>query len=135
MYAPIATTVFRDLFVAMRPAAVARQVGNDAQAQPTSNVPAFFAPSLCWTTTDVAGVMKSGESVPRRMRSTSSGVFPAASSAFRAARTARSDVAQSGGAYQRVLIPLPASILSTNSGAVALKRALRASFDTSISGT
>src|SRR5450759_3680540 len=135
MYAPIATTVFRDLFVAMRPAAVARQVGNDAHAQPTSNVPAFFAPSLCWTTTDVAGVMKSGESVPRRMRSTSSGVFPAASSAFRAARTARSDVAQSGGAYQRVFIPLPASILSTNSGAVALKRALRASFDTSISGT
>ena len=39
------------------PAAVARPVGNEAQAQPTSNVPAFFAPSLCWSTTDVAGVM------------------------------------------------------------------------------
>jgi hypothetical protein len=32
-------------------------VGNDAQAQPTSKVPAFFAPSLCCRTTEVAGVM------------------------------------------------------------------------------
>ena len=43
--------------VAIMPAAVARPVGKDAQAQPTSKVPAFFAPSLCCSTTEVAGVM------------------------------------------------------------------------------
>ena len=38
-------------------AAVDVAVGNDAQAQPTSNVPAFFAPNLLCSTTEVAGVM------------------------------------------------------------------------------
>jgi hypothetical protein len=41
----------------MRPAALAMAVGNDAHAQPTSNVPAFFAPSFACSTTEVAGVM------------------------------------------------------------------------------
>jgi hypothetical protein len=40
----------------MRPEPIAIPVGNDAQAQPTSNVPAFFAPSFPWRTTEVAGV-------------------------------------------------------------------------------
>ena len=43
--------------VAMIPAPAARPVGNEAHAHPTSKVPARFAPSLCWSTTDVAGVM------------------------------------------------------------------------------
>ena len=37
------------------PAPIASPVGNDAHAQPTSKVPAFFAPSLCCSTTEVAG--------------------------------------------------------------------------------
>ena len=57
MYAPITRTFFIHGFVAMRPCAAASAVGNDAQAQPTSNVPAFGEPSLCCTTTEVAGVM------------------------------------------------------------------------------
>ncbi len=45
------------VLVAIIPAPAASPVGNDAHAQPTSNVPARFAPSLCCRTTDVAGVM------------------------------------------------------------------------------
>ena len=84
--------------------------------------------------TEVAGVMKSGESVPTMIRSTSSGFFPARFNACRAARTARSDVAQSSGAYQRERMPLAASILSTNSGATASNFARSMSLVTSISG-
>ena len=54
-YAPTTRTVLIDGLVAMMPAPAAMEVGNDAQAQPTSNVPARFAPSLCWSTTEVAG--------------------------------------------------------------------------------
>jgi hypothetical protein len=57
MYAPITTTVFSEALVAISPVAIATPVGNDAHAQPTSNVPARFAPSLYCTTVDVAGVM------------------------------------------------------------------------------
>ena len=67
--------------------------------------------------------------------STSSAATPPRLSAWRAARTARSDVAQSSGAYQRVLMPVVASILSMYSGAVFAKRARRTSLGTSVSGT
>ena len=43
--------------VAIQPAPEARAVGKEAQAQPTSKVPAFTAPSLYCSTTEVAGVM------------------------------------------------------------------------------
>ena len=43
--------------VAMIDAAAAIPVGNEAQAQPTSKLPAFFAPSLYWSTVEVAGVV------------------------------------------------------------------------------
>src|ERR1051325_10624660 len=69
------------------------------------------------------------------MRSISSAVLPARSSACSAARSARSEVAQSSGAYQRERIPLEASILSTNSGAVAAKRWRSMSFVLSTGGT
>ena len=46
-----------DALAAIHPAAVASPVGNDAQAQPMSKVPAFLAPSFACTTTEVAGVM------------------------------------------------------------------------------
>ena len=59
MYAPITRTFFIHGFVIMSPFAAASAVGNEAHAQPTSNVPApaFVAPSFCCTTTEVAGVM------------------------------------------------------------------------------
>ena len=50
------STVRRERWVAMRPLAIPSPVGNEAQAQPTSKVPAFLAPSLCCTTVEVAGV-------------------------------------------------------------------------------
>ena len=49
-------------------------------------------PSLCWTWTAVAGIGVSGLSVATTMRSTCSGAIPAASSAFREAVVARSEV-------------------------------------------
>ena len=55
MYTPTTSTTFSERFEATRPAAVDSAVGNDAHAHPTSNVPAFFAPSLFCSTTDVAG--------------------------------------------------------------------------------
>ena len=57
MYAPITRTFFIHGFVAIMPLAAESAVGNDAQAQPTSNVPARFASSFCCTTTEVQGVM------------------------------------------------------------------------------
>lgn len=57
MYAPMTRTYLMYGLVAMRPAPSARPVGKDAQAHPKSTVPAFTAPILCCTTTDVAGVM------------------------------------------------------------------------------
>jgi hypothetical protein len=68
------------------------------------------------------------------IRSTSSGFFPARSSACCDARSARSEADQSSGAYQRERMPLDASILSTNSGALPLNRARNASFVISIGG-
>ena len=56
-YTPTTSTVLVPGLAAMIPAAAESPVGNEAQAQPTSNVPAFFAPSLCCSTTEVAGVM------------------------------------------------------------------------------
>jgi hypothetical protein len=43
--------------VTISPEPIAINGGNDAQAQPTSKVPAFFAPSLYCRTTEVSGVM------------------------------------------------------------------------------
>ncbi len=68
------------------------------------------------------------------IRSTSSGLRPARSSACRAAASARSEVLQSSGAYQRLRMPVPASILSTKSGAEAAKRLRSASLLISFGG-
>ena len=51
------STVFSAKFVAISPEPMAIKGGNDAQAQPKSKVPAFLAPSLCCTTTEVSGTM------------------------------------------------------------------------------
>ena len=79
--------------MAIRPRAVANAVGKDAQAHCTSKVPARLAPSFSWTTTEVEGVTKSGESVPSTIRSTSADATPARARACSAAATARSLVA------------------------------------------
>ncbi len=72
--------------------AVSNAVTNPAQAQFTSNVPAFTAPSRCCTTTDVAGESCSGVSVARMIRSNSLASSRAVSSAWRLACVARSAV-------------------------------------------
>src|ERR1700688_4880971 len=55
MSAPITRIVFIAGLVAISPEPIAINGGNDAQAQPTSKVPAFFAPSLYCRTTAVSG--------------------------------------------------------------------------------
>jgi hypothetical protein len=57
MSTPTSSTVFSAGLVVISPAPTATSAGNAAQAQPTSNAPAFFAPSLCCRTTEVEGVM------------------------------------------------------------------------------
>ena len=54
-YGGISYEIFDELRDA--PAAVATPVGNEAQAQPISNVPAWTAPKLCCSTVEVAGVI------------------------------------------------------------------------------
>ncbi len=120
--------------VAIRPAAAARAVGKEAQAQPTSKPPAFTAPIFRCTTTLVDGVMKSGESVPTKIMSTSVASTPARASAWRPARAARSLVASSSLAAKRRKIPLFASMRSTKSGAICAKRSRSTSLEISISG-
>jgi hypothetical protein len=57
MSTAITRIVFIAGLVAIGPEPMAIIGGNAAQAQPTSNVPAFFAPSLYCRTTAVSGVM------------------------------------------------------------------------------
>jgi len=73
--------------------------------------------------------------VPTTTRSTSAAATPARSSACCPARTARSEVAQSSGAYQRVVIPDTAAVFSMKSGKLSLNRSASVVFVSSIVGT
>jgi hypothetical protein len=112
--------------------AASSAVTKPAQAQLMSNVPAFFAPSRCWTTTEVAGEMYSGVSVARTMRSNSSAPTRAASSARRAAPVARSAVLSPSAQTWRSRMP---STFETNSSTSSPSARLNSALVTTFSGT
>ena len=77
-----------------------------AHAASTSTEPTRRQPSRCWTMLPVLGKNMSGVVVPTTMKSMSSGTRLARSSAWWAARTARSDVASLSSTIRRSRMPL-----------------------------
>ena len=74
------------------------QTNGDSAAWQVDLTPEIYVAIQTSDLRDVEVVNAAGESVPRMIRSTSSGLRPARSNAWWAARSARSDVAQSSGA-------------------------------------